>query len=97
MRINLYSQELILDNPNEALEIVTQIAEETVDGLPVIYSGIRMYFKSPDELHHEPGDDDRSAITFWLPKSTNNRQALQDLFTQMANMVDDTTAETGLD
>ena len=31
------------------------------------YYGARIYLESPSALHDTPGDDDRSAITFWGP------------------------------
>lgn len=60
-RINVYSQEL-----TKEVEIVSKVA----DGIgheKIEYFGIRMYLASPDILHHTPEDDDRSAITFWVP------------------------------
>lgn len=36
------------------------------------FYGIRMYLASPSELHHSPQDDDRSAITFWVPWTRRN-------------------------
>lgn len=92
MRLNLYSQELILDDSDRALEIVTKESDTGV-----VYSGIRMFLHSSDKLHDTDDDDDRSAITWWLPKSAKNRHALVDLFIQMANMVDDVAQGTGMD
>lgn len=92
MRLNVYSQELILDDTDRALEIVTQESDTGVT-----YSGVRMFLHSSDKLHDTDDDDDRSAITFWLPKSANNRRALIGLFDQMANMVDDVAQGTGMD
>lgn len=31
------------------------------------FYGVRLYLKSPEELHSDPVDDDRSAVTFWVP------------------------------
>lgn len=91
MRLNIYSQELILDD-NRALEIVTQVSDTGV-----IYSGVRMFLHSSERLHDTPDDDDRSAITFWLPKSRDNRRALMSLFNVMALMVDDVALGSGMD
>src|SRR6266853_1505433 len=55
MRINIYHEELT----NEA-EIVW-----TEPRPGVRYCGLRIFQKSAKELHNRPGDDDRSAITFW--------------------------------
>jgi hypothetical protein len=56
MRINVYAEEIT----NE-VEIVTK----QVDGRQ--FFAVRLFLKSASELHHGQGDDDRSAITFWVP------------------------------
>lgn len=91
MRLNVYSQELVLDD-DRPLELITQKADTGVT-----YSGVRMFLKSPEALHDRPGDDDRSAITFWLPKSEHNRRELALLFHRLGTMVHDAAPETGLD
>lgn len=58
MRINIYSQELTKE--------VTLVSKKAVD-TGIVYHGVRMYLASPDILHHTKDDDDRSAITFWIP------------------------------
>ena len=93
MRINVYSQELLLDLTGQ---------HETELGLQqsntgVGYSFVRMFLHSSDRLHHPPEDDDRSAITFWLPKSSERRETLALLFEEMAQLVRAAPAETGLD
>lgn len=60
MRVNVYAEELTLDT-----QIVTQKVE-TDKGTRTFY-GVRVFLKSPDELHHSANDDDRSAVTFWVP------------------------------
>jgi hypothetical protein len=57
MRINVYSQEL-------TKEVV--LVEKTSSNGQTHY-GVRMYLASPDILDHTADDDDRSAVTFWLP------------------------------
>lgn len=96
MRINVYSQELI---PHEGshVELLTKVAEETVDGVPLLYSAVRMYLKSPNELHFTEGDDDRSGITFWLPKSKKRREQFAGILEMMAERVRSAPPETGLD
>jgi hypothetical protein len=61
MRINVYSRELTSE--------IEQIVKEGTDdnGGTASFYGVRMYLLSPDQLHHTEDDDDRSAITFWLP------------------------------
>lgn len=79
MRINVYSQEIT----NE-LAFVMKRAENG----PVYY-GVRMYLASPDILHHTPDDDDRSAITFWIPHKCKSfdANAMSTMFSQLAHMV----------
>jgi hypothetical protein len=86
MRINIYSQELT----NE----VRCIEQEADTG--VVHSAVRIMLHSSDKLHHTPDDDDRSAVTFWLPKSTDRREALAKTFEQMAWAVRNARPETGL-
>lgn len=78
MRINVYSQELTKE--------VKMVSSDTTgtDGEPVTYHGVRMYLASPDILHHTPDDDDRSAITFWVPQ--NNTFSPTDLAALFINM-----------
>lgn len=92
MRINVYSQELILNGEATAVELGSQESNTGIE-----YSFVRMLFHSSLKLHHPPMDDDRSAITFWLPKSESKRRALTQLFLQMADLVNKAAPETGLD
>lgn len=94
MRINIYSQELPLDlrGPHPETELGLQQSNTGVG-----YSFVRLFLHSSDRLHHPPADDDRSAITFWLPKSWERREALATIFEEMAQLVRSAPAETGLD
>lgn len=87
MRLNVYSQELT----NE-IELVEQIANTGVK-----YHAVRLILHSSEKLHHPLKDDDRSAITFWLPKSNKRRCELIDTFRNMAELVRDAPLESGLD
>ena len=87
MRINVYSQELT--------DEVNVIEKESNTGL--IYSAVQLMLHSSPLLHHPPKDDDRSAVTFWLPKSKARRERLADAFEKMANEVRKAKPETGLD
>lgn len=87
MRINVYSQELT--------DEVLLIEKESNTGL--VYSAVQIVLHSSDKLHHPPQDDDRSAVTFWLPKSKNRREALALAFENMAKLVRNARDETGLD
>lgn len=87
MRINVYSQELTTE---------VQV-EEKESNTGLVYTGIRMILHSSEMLHHPPKDDDRSGITFWLPKTEARRKELADTFASMAIAVLNARPETGLD
>jgi hypothetical protein len=87
MRINIYSQEL-------TDEIQT---ESKISNTGLTYSAVRMILHSSSMLHHPPLDDDRSGLTFWLPKSADRRESLAQTFEAMALAVRNAPAETGLD
>lgn len=87
MRINVYSQELTSE--------VNVIERVTNTGL--VYSAVQLMLHSSPLLHHPPQDDDRSAVTFWLPKSKTRREELAKAFIEMAQAVQDAQPETGLD
>jgi len=87
MRINVYSQELTPE--------VLLIAKESNTG--VTYHAAQMILHSSERLHHPPEDDDRSAVTFWLPKSAERREEIARAFEQLASLFRSAPAETGLD
>lgn len=95
MRINVYSQELLLDHADLAEECVQTFTKESNTGLT--YSAVALFLHSGDRLHHPPQDDDRSAIVFWLPRSEQRREHLAQAFEEMAIQVREAAAETGLD
>ena len=80
MRINIYSQEL-----TKEVGIVSKLADDT----GITYFGVRMYLASPDILHHTEEDDDRSAITFWIPQANSfTPKDLAGVFRRMAEQVE---------
>ena len=87
MRINVYSQELT----NE----VKLISKESNTGL--VYHAVQLLLHSSDRLHHPPLDDDRSAVTLWLPKSEGRRESLAMTLEALAKLVREAPAATGLD
>lgn len=87
MRINVYSQELTDE----------VVAFSKVSNTGLTYSAVQLMLHSTPFLHHPPLDDDRSAVTFWLPKSAARREALASAFEEMARMVRIAPPETGLD
>lgn len=76
MRINVYSQEL-----TDEVEFVSQDSNTGV-----VYHAARLLLHSSDKLHHPPMDDDRSAVTFWLPASGSRREAMAQAFEEIAHI-----------
>jgi hypothetical protein len=87
MRINVYSQELTSE--------VNLVSKVSNTGLT--YHAVQLMLHSSPMLHHPPADDDRSAVTFWLPKSGHRRDEFADALERMAEMIRDAPPETGLD
>lgn len=87
MRVNVYSQELT----DEVLRI------EKPSNTGIAYSAVQFILHSSERLHHPPEDDDRSAVTFWLPRSENRRADLAEAFERAAFLVRTAPDETGLD
>jgi len=87
MRINVYSQEL-----TDEVNVV-----EKVSNTGLTYSAVQLMLHSSPKLHHPPADDDRSAVTFWLPKSVERRESLAKAFEEMAAKIRAARLETGLD
>lgn len=87
MRINVYSQEL-----TDEVQLIKKVSNT---GLT--YSAVQLMLHSSEKLHHPPADDDRSAVTIWLPKSPLRRGQLANALRKMAELVCDAPPETGLD
>jgi hypothetical protein len=87
VRINVYSQEITSE--------INVIEKTSNTGL--VYTAVQVMLHSSPMLHHPPEDDDRSAVTFWLPKSAARREELAATFERMAAEVRDARPETGLD
>jgi hypothetical protein len=86
MRINVYSQELT--------DEVQHVTKESNTG--VMYHAAMLVLHSSPMLHHPPADDDRSAVTFWLPKSRERREAMAKAFERLAAIFRE-AGEGGLD
>lgn len=87
MRINVYSQELT--------DEVALLAKESNTG--VTYHAAQLMLHSSPMLHHPPQDDDRSAVTFWLPKSKDRRESMAKAFEEIARIFREAPSGTGLD
>lgn len=78
MRINVYSQELTRE-----VKLVSKSDERGT-----VHWGVRIYFDGSPRLHNRPDDDDRSAITYWIPNhDTSVGDALAAVFFQAAKLV----------
>jgi len=86
MRINVYSQELT----SEVILI------EKPSNTGIVYHAAQLVLHSSPLLHHPPLDDDRSAVTFWLPKSKLRREEMALAFEQIAEIFR-TAPTSGLD
>jgi hypothetical protein len=64
---------------------------------PIIYHAAQLILHSSEKLHHPPFDDDRSAVTFWLPKSQVRREEMAKAFERIAEVFRTAPSETGLD
>lgn len=87
MRINVYSQEL-----TDETRLISKESNTTVT-----YHAVQIMLHSSPMLHHPPNDDDRSAVTFWLPRSAERRETLARAFESLAALVRGAPSETGLD
>lgn len=87
VRINVYSQELT--------DEVLTIEKESNTG--VVYHAAQLILHSSERLHHPPADDDRSAVTFWLPRSSHRREEMAKALERIAEIFRTAPKETGLD
>lgn len=87
MRINVYSQELTSE----------VLSGYKISNTGIKYGYVQLMLHSSDKLHHPPQDDDRSAITLWLPKSSQRRSQVAAALRNMADFFDTAEPETGLD
>jgi len=86
VRINVYSQ--------EQTDEVALIHKKSNTG--ITYHAAQLVLHSSPLLHHPPQDDDRSAITFWLPRSYQRREAMAKAFERIARIFRE-APESGLD
>jgi hypothetical protein len=78
LRINVYSQELT----TEVLPV------SKVSNTGIEYKAIQFVLHSTSKLHHPPADDDRSAVTFWLPQSERGLREFKNALATALNLVD---------
>jgi hypothetical protein len=91
MRVNVYSQEIVLDEDTSP-EMVEKKGTDQ-DGNEETFFGIRFYLHSFAGLHSSPEDNDMSAVTFWLPSTEDNRQRLANVFYKGSQLIEDTIEE----
>ena len=87
MRINVYSQELT----DEVILV------EKPSNTGVTYHAAQLVLHSSPRLHHPPQDDDRSAVTFWIPRSKLRREVMAKAFERIASIFREAPTESGLD
>lgn len=87
MRINIYSQELTAE--------VQHVRKGSNTG--VKYHAAMLMLHSSPMLHHPPHDDDRSGVTFWLPRSAARREEMAKAFEEIARIFREAEPEMGLD
>lgn len=87
MRINVYSQELT----DEVLHV------EKKSNTDIVYHAAQLILHSSHKLHHPPMDDDRSAVTFWLPRSQARREKIAKAFEELAHIFRNAPPDAGLD
>lgn len=75
MRVNVYSQEL-----------TSEVEPISREGDGRVVHAARLILHSSPRLHHPPAGDDRSAITFWLPKSAARREEMARAFEEIARI-----------
>ena len=87
MRVNVYSQELTSE--------VILVEKDSNTG--IVYHAAQLILHSSERLHHPPMDDDRSAVTFWLPRSQLRRDEMAQAFEEIARIFRDAPPYSGLD
>lgn len=84
-RIHLYSQELTKE---------VTLVEAHANDVNITYYGVRFWLASPDLLHHTDEDDDRSAVTFWIPNAKSmTPEDLAQVFERAADLIRNAPAE----
>lgn len=75
MRVHVYTQEL-----TKEVNLVGKRADTGIH-----YFGVQFVLHSSERLHHTPEDDDRSAVTFWIPSTESmTPEDLAQVFEQAA-------------
>jgi hypothetical protein len=82
MRVNVYSQEITSE-----IQTVTKPGTDK-DGHITAFHAVRLYLHSSPMLHHNRLDDDRSAVTFWLPKSPDRIARMARTFHELAELIE---------
>lgn len=76
MRINVYAEEITPE-----VQWVKKTVEDADFGKRTFY-GVRVFLKSPPDLHHGNEDDDRTAITYWF-KLGQQKETVQRMLSNM--------------
>jgi hypothetical protein len=88
MRTNVYGEELTAE-----VAAVTTTADTGKQ-----FWGLRLFLKSPPELHRTETDDDRSAVTIWVPYTNlngHNTALVENLLSNMMRCLDHISVTEG--
>ena len=72
MRVNIYYEELSDEPP--------QVIERSAGNHALPFWGLRIWLKSPPELHRTADDDDRSAVTVWFDSIASLNDFVEKLY-----------------
>lgn len=87
MRTHVYTQELTRE-----VKLISKTADTGIH-----YFGVQFLLHSSDRLHHTPDDDDRSAVTFWIPNAESmSAEDLAEVFEEAARLCRDSTKNPGV-
>jgi hypothetical protein len=81
--------------PADMMELTNPYREVREE--PVVYHAAQLMLHSSPALHHPPFDDDRSAVTFWLPRSRARREEMAKAFERIAEFFRMAPSGSGLD
>jgi len=77
---------------DDPVDLYCDVREESI-----VYHAAQLMLHSSPMLHHPPMDDDRSAVTFWLPKSKERREEMAKAFERIAELFRSAPLGSGLD
>lgn len=83
MRVNVYAEEL-----TDEVALVTTTGVSRAGRTEQTFYGVRFFLKSHEDLHRTPEDDDRSAVTLWLPPTVAGREGFATALREAAELAE---------